>query len=169
MRVLEIHGIVGTGNSSFTSGRPDRGGRDSDLGGIGYAGPEAEAAAKKVLADGLVVTAGNSDDDPNEMSPARGIFVTDSIHAVVDSGHIDGVEIDRHDGRSDTVPKRRTSLSKTSVHEPVLGIHPGPPKKAEHETLPPPPLRPRRTGARRRSSRRTGSYGPGGPGAGRIR
>ncbi|WP_228990076.1 right-handed parallel beta-helix repeat-containing protein [Streptomyces sp. DH8] len=90
----------------LTGCRLDRDGRNNDLGGGGYAGLKVQDSAAKVLADGLIVTPGSNDDGRSKASPARGVSVTGSAYTVVNSGYIDGVEIDWHDGGGNTVLRK---------------------------------------------------------------
>ncbi|MCX4705072.1 right-handed parallel beta-helix repeat-containing protein [Streptomyces sp. NBC_01352] len=82
--------------------RLTRDGRNGGAGGGGYAGLKVVGTTAKVLADGLLVTAGNDDDGALQASPARGVSVTNSAYTVVSSGFLDGVEIDWHDGGGNT-------------------------------------------------------------------
>lgn len=90
----------------LTGCRLDRDGRNDGNGGGGYAGLKVEGAACKVLADGLIVIAGNDDNGASQASPARGVSVAGSAYTVVNSGFLDGVEADWYDGGGNTVLRK---------------------------------------------------------------
>ncbi|MDX3454612.1 glycosyl hydrolase family 28-related protein [Streptomyces sp. ME02-8801-2C] len=90
--------------------RLTRDGRNGGTGGGGYAGLKVRNTTAKVLAEGLIVTAGNDDDGSQGASPARGVSAGNSACTVVTSGFVDGVEVDWHDDGGNTLFQKGTTV-----------------------------------------------------------
>ncbi|MFI1353232.1 glycosyl hydrolase family 28-related protein [Streptomyces sp. NPDC020898] len=100
---INVENTDGKGILQLSGCRLTRDGRNGGTGGGGYAGLKVRNTKAKVLADGLIVTAGNDDDGSQGASPARGVSAGTSACTVVTSGFLDGVEIDWHDNGGNTV------------------------------------------------------------------
>ncbi|GGR39774.1 hypothetical protein GCM10010251_65530 [Streptomyces aurantiogriseus] len=108
---IKVENKDGRGILQLSGCRLTRDGRNGGQGGGGYAGLKVVNSTAKVLADGLLVTAGNDDDGAQQASPAYGVSVANSAFTVVGSGFVDGVETDWRDGGGNRLLKNGAVLS----------------------------------------------------------